>query len=174
MTVWGQPKFRWLILLINHFFFLIKTLNGFEPLPWTSLTDCRPAPPKIEPLKSSIDWVSRGVLIPLKLLKPRVSSLICKKGFMSITEYFKHIWPRNLADLVNFGSQTRKNFYQHEKLRLNAVRMRIISSKDFEKRDAVARELWSWNSAYSVSFWPCHQIQLERMSIFILFWDMTL
>ena len=45
-----------------------------------------------------------------------------------------------LADLVNFGSQTRNSFYQHEKLKLNAVRMCTISYEDIEKRHAVARE----------------------------------
>ena len=46
-------------------FSFIKTLSGFEPLPCASLLDCRPAPQPIEPLTSSKDWVSRGVLIPL-------------------------------------------------------------------------------------------------------------
>ena len=64
-----------------------------------------------------------------------------KIGFLSITKYFQHIWPRNLADLVNFGNQTRKKFYQHEKLKLNAVLMRTISSEDIEKRHGVASEL---------------------------------
>ena len=40
-------------------------LNSFELLLCTSLLDCRPAPQPIEPLKSSIDWVSSGVLNPL-------------------------------------------------------------------------------------------------------------
>ena len=45
------------------------------------------------------------------------------------------------SNFGRFGSQTRKNFYQHEKLKLNAVRMRTISSEDIEKRHGVAREL---------------------------------
>ena len=35
----------------------------------------------------------------------------------------------------------QENFYQHEKLKLNAVRMRTIRSEDIEKRHGVAREL---------------------------------
>ena len=35
----------------------------------------------------------------------------------------------------------QENFYQHEKLKLNAVHMRTISSEDIEKRHGVAREL---------------------------------
>ena len=40
-------------------------MSGFELLLCTSLLDCRPAPQPIEPLKSSKDWVSSGVLNPL-------------------------------------------------------------------------------------------------------------
>ena len=40
-------------------------MSEFEPLLYTSLLDCRPAPQPIEPLKSSKDWVSNGVPIPL-------------------------------------------------------------------------------------------------------------
>ena len=35
----------------------------------------------------------------------------------------------------------QENFYQHEKLILNAVHMRRISSEDIEKWHSVAREL---------------------------------
>ena len=35
----------------------------------------------------------------------------------------------------------QENFYQHERLKLNAVRMCTVSSEDIEKRHAVAREL---------------------------------
>ena len=35
----------------------------------------------------------------------------------------------------------QENFYQDEKLKLNAVRMRTIRSEDIEKRHGVAREL---------------------------------
>ena len=119
-------------------------------------------------------WKSvKMIKFDLKWLKAKVSSLICKKVSLRITECFKHISPRNLADLVNFGSPTKKNFYQHEKLKLNAVRICTISSEDIDIRHGVARKLWSWNSAYSITFCHCDQILLERMSIFILFWDMT-
>ena len=47
------------------YFSFIKTLSGFEPLPCTSLLECRPAPQLFEPLKSSKDSVSRGFLVPL-------------------------------------------------------------------------------------------------------------
>ena len=110
--------------------------------------------------------------LELKWLKARVSSLICKNKF------FEHNWVFSTHMASKFGSfcqlwkPNQENFYQHGKLNLNAVPMHTISSEDIEKRHGVARELWSWNSAYSITFWPCHQIQLERMSIFILFWDM--
>ena len=110
--------------------------------------------------------------LELKWLKARVSSLIWKNKF------FEHNWVFSTHMASNFGRfgqlwmPNQENFYQHEKLNLNAVHMRTISSEDIEKWHSVARELWSWNSAYSITFWPCHQIQLERMSIFILFWDM--
>ena len=35
----------------------------------------------------------------------------------------------------------QEKLYQHEKLKLNVVRMRTISSEDIEKWHAVAREL---------------------------------
>ena len=110
----------------------------------------------------------------LKWLKGRVSlTWISKKMF------FEHNWlfsTHMKSESGRFGQLWKpklENFYQHEKLKLDAVRMRTIRSEDIEKRHAVVRELWSRNSAYSISFWPCHQVQLEWMSIFILFWDMT-
>ena len=51
--------------MLTLYFSFIKTLSGFEPLSCTSLLDCRPALQPTELLKSSKDWVSRGVLIPL-------------------------------------------------------------------------------------------------------------
>ena len=110
----------------------------------------------------------------LKWLKGRVSlTLRCRKCFLSITDYFQHILNSKSGRFGQLWKPKEENFYQHEKLKLDAVRMRTISSEDIGKRHAVVRELWSRNSAYSISFWPCHQIQLEWMSIVILFWDMT-